>query len=117
MTSFAFIIQETDIKYIIENIWHGISILSQCGVTSDLRLSRWDVTKEWSPWNCICLTDSEARIHARCIDLELIYGEKIMKECLSKHSLARSVYSHLKKIDQSFAEEGGDWLEAGKDKN
>lgn len=108
--SLAFIIQETDIKYIIENIWHGISILSQC--STDLRLPRWNINEEWSPWNCICLTDTESRIHIICNDLSQIYGEKIMKDCLSKHSLAKSTYGHLKKMDESFVQTG-DWLDCG----
>lgn len=116
MASLAFIIQETDVKYIIENIWHGISILSQCNVTSDLRLPRWDINEDWSPWNCVCLSDSESRIHVICTDLALIYGAKIMKECLSKHSLAKSTFKHLKKMDQSFVETG-DFLDCAiKDK-
>lgn len=114
MASLAFIIQETDLKNIIENIWHGISILSQCNVTSDLRLPRWNIEEDWSPWNCICLTDTEARIHVICSDLTTIYGEKIIKDCLSKHSLAMSSFKHLKKT--SFVE-NSDWLECGvKDK-
>lgn len=35
--SYAFIIQEQDIREIIENIWHGHSILSQCDVRKQLR--------------------------------------------------------------------------------
>lgn len=112
LASLAFIIQETDIKNIIENIWHGISILSQCSVTSDLRLPRWNVKEDWSPWNTICLTDNEARIHIITCDLQTIYGEKIIKECLSKHSLAKSTFKHLKKMDHSFVE-SGDWSECG----
>lgn len=49
-SSFAFIIQETDVKHIVENIWHGISMISQC--KTNLRLPRWNVNDEWSPWNC-----------------------------------------------------------------
>lgn len=110
LSSCAFIIQETDVRYIMENIWHGISILSQCNVTSDLRLPRWDVNKEWSPWNCICLTDTEARIHVACADLSTIYGDKILNDCLTKHSLAKSSFKHLKKIDRNFADTSG-WTE------
>lgn len=112
LASLAFIIQETDVKLIIENIWHGISILSQCNITSQLRLPRWNVNADWSPWNCICLTDTESRIHVICNDLTTIYGEKIMKECLSKHSLAKSTFKHLPKNDNSFIETG-DWLNSG----
>jgi IQ and ubiquitin-like domain-containing protein len=111
-SSFAFIIQETDIKHIIENIWHGMSILSQCNVTTDLRLPRWNVNQEWAPYNCIVLTAAEARIHINCTELEEIYGEKMIAECRSRHSLAKSTFRHLKKIDQPFVEEGN-WLEGG----
>ena len=116
LASFAFIISENDIKYIIEHIWHGHSILSQCSITSDLRLPRWINNDEWTPWNCICLTDTESRIHIQCNDLNVIYGDKVMIECLSKHALAKSTFKHLKKIDQLFVETGN-WIEAGiKDK-
>jgi hypothetical protein len=38
LSSLAFIIQETDIQKLIDNIWHGHSILSQCQIVTDLRL-------------------------------------------------------------------------------
>lgn len=106
LSSLAFIVQETDIKHIIENIWHGISILSQCNITADLRLPRWNIQEDWSPWNCVCLTSSEARIHINCLDMEQvkeIYGVKIIAECQSRSNLGKSLYRHLKK-DHSYAE-------------
>lgn len=116
MSSLAFIMQETDVKYIIENIFHGISSLSQCDIIKELRLPRWNVQQEWSPWNCICLTLSEARIHVDCTNVEEIYGVKIMKDILSKHSLAKSIFKQLKSMNQSLVETG-DWNEIGiKDK-
>jgi hypothetical protein len=102
-SSIAFIIQETDIKHIIESIWHGISILSQ--IDCSLRLPRWNIREEWSPWNCICLTDAESKVHVQCDDLSLIYGEKIMAECRARQSLAKSIYGHLKKIEKDLATE------------
>lgn len=107
LSSLAFIVQETDIKHIIENIWHGISILSQCNVTADLRLPRWNISEEWSPWNCVCLTSSEARIQISCLDMEQvrgIYGVKIIAECQSRSNLGKSLYRHLKKSDHVFDE-------------
>jgi hypothetical protein len=118
LSSFAFIVTENEIKQIIENIWHGISILSQCNITSDLRLPRWDMNEEWSPWNTVCLTSAESKIHIN-MDLEQIkqiYGEKIISECKAKSNLARSIFKHLKKADQSFTE-SCKWFETGiKDK-
>lgn len=74
------------------------------------RLPRYDVNQVWTPWNCICLTDTETRIHVACSDLKTIYGEKIIKDCLSKHSLAKSGFKHLKKIDKNFMEMS-DWAD------
>lgn len=110
LSSLAFIVQETDIKHIIENIWHGISILSQCNITADLRLPRWNMTEEWSPWNCVCLTSSEARIHINCIDMKQvrgIYGVKIIAECQARSNLGKSLYRHLKKGDHTFVDNEG----------
>ncbi len=36
-SSYAFIIQDEDIREIVENIWHGHSILSQCDIRKQLR--------------------------------------------------------------------------------
>lgn len=39
LASYAFVIQEDDIRHILENIWHGHSILSQQEIKTYLRLS------------------------------------------------------------------------------
>ena len=35
----------------------------------ELRLIRWNYNEEWSPWNCILLTHSEADIHGQLSNL------------------------------------------------
>lgn len=37
LASFAFIVQEDDIREIVEIIWHGHSILSQCDTQKEIR--------------------------------------------------------------------------------
>lgn len=37
LASFAFIVQEEDIREIVELIWHGHSILSQCDTRKEIR--------------------------------------------------------------------------------
>lgn len=41
LASYAFIVQEEDIKELIETIWHGHSILSQCDVRKELRSAKY----------------------------------------------------------------------------
>lgn len=62
-------------------------------------LPRWDLTKEWSPWNCILLTDDEARAHARIIDLRSIYGDALMKNVQNKHHIGMVNFSKLRDMN------------------
>ncbi|XP_035776700.1 IQ and ubiquitin-like domain-containing protein [Anopheles albimanus] len=116
LASYAFIIQENDIKHIVERIWHGHSVISNDSDRADLMLPRWNVAQDWSPWNCVCLTEQETRAHLKLQRLDRYYQPSVMKEIQSKHSLARSVFSQLREIDQEFTE-SGDWWEVGLDGN
>ncbi|XP_050088317.1 IQ and ubiquitin-like domain-containing protein [Anopheles aquasalis] len=116
LASYAFIIQENDVKHIVERIWHGHSVISNDSDRADLMLPRWNVAQDWSPWNCVCLTEQETRAHLKLQRLDRYYQPSVMKEIQSKHSLARSVFSQLREIDQEFTE-SGDWWEVGLDGN
>ncbi|RKP22357.1 hypothetical protein SYNPS1DRAFT_20178 [Syncephalis pseudoplumigaleata] len=50
-----------DIAYIVEEVWHGKSVLS--GTSDKLCLTRWDRRRPISFQNCVCLTKSEATRH------------------------------------------------------
>ncbi|XP_053681081.1 IQ and ubiquitin-like domain-containing protein [Anopheles nili] len=114
LASYAFIIQENDIKHIVENIWHGHSVISNDTDRADLLLPRWNVAQDWSPWNCVCLTEQETRAHLKLQRLDRYYQPSVMKEIQSKHALARSVFGQLREIDQEFTE-SGDWWQVGLD--
>uniref|UniRef100_A0AAG5CMP5 IQ motif and ubiquitin-like domain-containing protein n=1 Tax=Anopheles atroparvus TaxID=41427 RepID=A0AAG5CMP5_ANOAO len=43
LASYAFIIQDNDIKHIVENIWHGHSVISNASDRADLMLPRWNI--------------------------------------------------------------------------
>ncbi|KAL8620604.1 hypothetical protein ACOMHN_017885 [Nucella lapillus] len=64
-SQFAFIMTETDIRYMVEYMWDGRSILSEWQDRHDLELVRWDKAMHWSPWNCIVLTSDEAESHEK----------------------------------------------------
>ncbi len=55
--------QEPDLRYLVENIWGGQSILSAATDVHDLTLARWNPAHQWSPWNCVMMTKDEARGH------------------------------------------------------
>ena len=60
-----FFSEEPDLRYLVENIWNGQSVLSAHEDLFDLVLLRWNKYEEWSPWNCILLTKEEASAHAK----------------------------------------------------
>lgn len=59
-----------DFYYLITNIWHAHSAINESDDIYQLRLARWNVNTDWSPWNCVLLTDSEMREHTH---IENIY--------------------------------------------
>ena len=70
LLSFPISPQESDLRYLIENIWGGQSALSSEKELFELRLVRWDRREQWSPWNCILLSKEEAQAHLRLDGLE-----------------------------------------------
>lgn len=91
----AFLLQEQDLRYLVEKIWNGQSILSAWEDLYDLMFVRWDKHQEWSPWNCILLTKDEAAAHVKLHDLEEGYGQVFMHKVKQKHTLARNYFSRL----------------------
>uniref|UniRef100_A0A1B0FHY6 IQ motif and ubiquitin-like domain-containing protein n=1 Tax=Glossina morsitans morsitans TaxID=37546 RepID=A0A1B0FHY6_GLOMM len=107
--SFAFILQMEDIRYLIREVWHGHSILSKCENIQRLRLPRWRKNEEWSPWNCVCLTENEARNHYRISELETTYDKKLILEVGNRQKLARSAFHNLAAASTEFTETGIWW--------
>ncbi len=62
-------VQESDLRYLVENVWGSISALSASEDLYDLELVRWERDREWSPWNCCLLTKDEASAHEKLKDL------------------------------------------------
>uniref|UniRef100_H2YGU7 IQ motif and ubiquitin-like domain-containing protein n=1 Tax=Ciona savignyi TaxID=51511 RepID=H2YGU7_CIOSA len=90
----AYLIQEKDLQYLVENIWGSQSILSSWD-DLDLVLVRWDRSEEWSPWNCVLLTKDEASAHSRLDHLNEAYGQVFILKVQNKHTMARIYFSKL----------------------
>ena len=114
LASPAFILQESDIRYIVENIWNSRSVLSGLADLFDLRLARWECEKEWSPWNCILLSREECRIHTQLgginsayptlEDLVKAYGPLLVEKIISKHTLAKKHFAKMASMTKFFAD-------------
>uniref|UniRef100_A0A8C5MXZ3 IQ motif and ubiquitin domain containing n=1 Tax=Leptobrachium leishanense TaxID=445787 RepID=A0A8C5MXZ3_9ANUR len=91
----AFLLQQQDLQYLIENIWACHSALSACDDLYELSMVRWDKYYEWSPWNCVLLTKDEAAAHLKLSNAEQAYGIVFIQEIRRRHALARNYFSQI----------------------
>lgn len=93
-----FLLTEADLRYLAENIWGAQSVLSQWEDTYDLTLVRWNRRAEWSPWNCVLLTNEEARAHSKLVKPEEAYGPVFTQKIKYRHILGKQYFSTLPKL-------------------
>ncbi|XP_053320863.1 IQ and ubiquitin-like domain-containing protein [Spea bombifrons] len=94
----AFLLQQQDLQYLVENIWAAQSALSACDDIYDLAMVRWDKYYEWSPWNCILLNKEEAAAHLKLSNAEQAYGTIFIHKIKHRHTLARNYFSQIPEI-------------------
>ena len=93
-----FLLTEADLRYLAENIWGAQSVLSQWEDTYDLTLVRWNRRLEWSPWNCVLLTNEEARAHSKLTKPEEAYGPVFTQKIKYRHILGKQYFSSMPKL-------------------
>lgn len=91
----AYILQESDIRYLVEQVWGSKSIFSGADDLFELVLLRWDRRDEWSPWNTVLLTKDEVPAHERAAALEATYCREFLASVRRLHTLARQHFSRL----------------------
>ncbi|XP_069759481.1 IQ motif and ubiquitin-like domain-containing protein isoform X2 [Narcine bancroftii] len=94
----VFLLQEQDMKYLIDSIWGTQSALSSSTNLKDLIMIRWDKKSEWSPWNCILLTEEEAAAHLKLSNIEKDYGATFIRKIKHRHTLGKSYFSRIPEI-------------------
>jgi hypothetical protein len=97
-----FLIQECDIRYLVETIWRGQSALSGESDLTELRLVRWEAGSQWSPWNSVLLTREEAQAHARVQSVSESYGAEFVAKVYQKHVLAKTYFSRVAEMVESM---------------
>ncbi|XP_051651423.1 IQ and ubiquitin-like domain-containing protein isoform X2 [Manacus candei] len=91
----VFLVQLTDLQYLIENIWNCQSALSAWGELYDLVMVRWDKKHEWSPWNTILLTKEEADAHLKLCNLQEAYEAAFIFRIKQKHIRAKNYFAQI----------------------
>ncbi|KAL3853468.1 hypothetical protein ACJMK2_017004 [Sinanodonta woodiana] len=109
----AFLLQEHDLRYLVDKIWGGQSILSAWDDLFDLTMVRWEKYEEWSPWNCILITKDEAAAHEKLVNLEEGYGQVFINRINQKHVLARNYFSRLPGMAEHVREQANKKSKSG----
>ena len=94
-SAIAFMMQKHDMYHLVNNIWYGHSIVSENRDMFLLRIVRYDVNEEWSPWNCILLTEEEADVHCRIKDFASVYSKPLIEKILLSHQLAKNQFKYV----------------------
>ncbi|XP_033212492.1 IQ and ubiquitin-like domain-containing protein [Belonocnema kinseyi] len=109
-SSLAYVMQEPDIYHLINHTWHGRSIVSENNDLYTLRLIRFDIKAEWAPWNCILLTEDEAKTHYHIKKVESLYSKRLLQSIYLNHQMAKSIFKNLITIETQFRESGRYYL-------
>lgn len=102
--SLAFVLHEKDIFFIVEKLWHSHSAISECSDVTELRLCRWDVNQDWSPWNCFLVTVQEMKAHLKLEAPEEVYDEELVQKVRNKHKLAKANFEQLLTVNKRYTE-------------
>ncbi|XP_058622361.1 IQ and ubiquitin-like domain-containing protein isoform X2 [Onychostoma macrolepis] len=91
----TYLLQEQDLRYLVDVLWGAQSALSGWKDLHDLLLVRWEKHLDWSPWNCILLTKDEAAAHLKLENIEKAYDVVVIRNVKQKHALARKYFSQI----------------------
>ncbi|KAK1127443.1 hypothetical protein K0M31_003981 [Melipona bicolor] len=98
LSAIAFMMQKQDMYHLVNNIWHGQSVVSENRDLFLLRIVRYDVNEEWSPWNCMLLTEEEADVHCKIKNLADVYSKPLVEKILLSHQLAKNQFKYVRII-------------------
>nr|XP_055049336.1 IQ and ubiquitin-like domain-containing protein [Misgurnus anguillicaudatus] len=91
----SYLLQEQDLRYLVDVLWGAQSALSGWKDLHDLLLVRWEKSSDWSPWNCILLTKNEATAHLTVENIRKAYDAVVIRNVKHKHALARKYFSQI----------------------
>lgn len=88
-------LQESDIKYLVDVIWHRSSIVSSVLTLDALTFTRWKKYEMLSPWNCILMTRDEALLHDQLETFET-YSDEFCSSVESRLLLGKRRFGNSK---------------------
>jgi hypothetical protein len=96
------LLQESDMRYLVDQVWNKQSVISGSKNMEDLILTRWDQRMEWSPWNCILLTKTEAEKHDANVrkDPADLYSEEFVRKVKGRLMVAKRHFGELPAMER-----------------
>lgn len=95
MFNFCLFVQVVGMHYLTHHIWNDKSIMSGLNDLNNLRFVRFRKDIEWSPWNCILLTEEESKIHLCIKNVDEFYDKNFLERIKHKHDTARNFFRPL----------------------
>lgn len=89
LTSTCVSSQVEDVQYLLEVIWASRSVLNGSSDLYNLVFVRWDRRRDWSPWNCLLLSNEETSAHMELEDVSKVGA------CQHSHSPVVEVVVYL----------------------
>uniref|UniRef100_A0A1A8MZP7 IQ motif and ubiquitin domain containing n=1 Tax=Nothobranchius pienaari TaxID=704102 RepID=A0A1A8MZP7_9TELE len=89
------LLQVEDIRYLTEKVWESCSALSGSKDLYKLVFVRWKHQEDWSPWNCILLSNEETSAHLKVKDVNKVYSTTFTRWVGQKHAIAREYFSQI----------------------
>ncbi|XP_057324169.1 IQ and ubiquitin-like domain-containing protein isoform X2 [Microplitis mediator] len=93
----AFHIDPRVLHQLVNYIWHGKSGISEFDDLFQLRLLRFRLDVEWSPWNSILLTKREAAVHQAMSNPWDLYESSLVQKFVLRNLQAKLYFSYLVK--------------------
>ncbi|GIY10341.1 IQ and ubiquitin-like domain-containing protein [Caerostris darwini] len=85
----------SDVGHLVDKIWKHQSCIGGSREDMELELTRFDIKKNWTPWNCLLVTRQEAATLSRIPDSETKFDKKFKKCVTQKHVEARRYFSSI----------------------
>lgn len=104
--SYAFLLQDKDIHFIVNDVWKARSAVSESEDIYNLQLCRWFIDEDWAPWNCILLTREEVKEHFKVKDLKAVYDEQFLSVVHSRHAFCKKHFAVMFKLNRGYQEMG-----------
>lgn len=98
------LLQESDIRYLVDIIWNRQSAVSGSKKILDLVLTRWDIDQELSPWNIILLTREEAQRHETTANVLELYSEEFTRRVRQRHLATKKHFGSLPYMERYLKE-------------